>query len=181
MCRSSSSSRQVLEERQGLAQRPSADLVEREALEPRGRGVVPQPGPHAAGARHVVDHALELVPVDERDPPGLLDRREQALVLEREGAGPGPADVIPGVSRPVEDDPAGAAVEVVERGRQVEALGDGDRLDHPGEVGVGRRSRARRRPRPGGGSAARRGRAPPGWRRAARPGPGRPGTSPAGC
>ncbi len=35
----------------------------------------------------------------------------------------------------MEDDAAGAAVEVVERGIQIEPLGAGDRLDHPGEVG----------------------------------------------
>ena len=55
-----------------------------------------------------------------------------------ENADPGSGDVVPGVARAVEDDPAGAAVEVVEGRRHVEALGDGDRRDHPGEVGVGR-------------------------------------------
>ena len=93
MCRSSASSVELLEEGQSLAQRPPADLVEREALEPDGRGVVAQPRSHAAGARDVVDHPLELEAINERNPPGLLDRREQALVLE--GKAPGGAGSLP--------------------------------------------------------------------------------------
>ena len=84
MCCSSPSSFSPLKNAQRLAERPAADLVEREAVEPDGRGVVAEPGPHAGGARDVVDHPLELAAVDERDPAGLLDRREQPLVLERE-------------------------------------------------------------------------------------------------
>ena len=68
MCRSSPSRLERLEERQGPAERPAADLVEREPAEPDGRGVVAEPAPHARGARDVVDHPLELVAVEERDP-----------------------------------------------------------------------------------------------------------------
>ena len=99
MCRSSSSSVEVLEESQGLPQRPAADLVEREPLEPDGRGVVAQPRSHAAGARDVVDHPLQLEAIDERDPRRLLDRREQPLVLEREARLDGSARFLPRLAR----------------------------------------------------------------------------------
>ena len=52
---------QPLEERVGPAERPLADLVEREVAEPDGRGVVAEPRAHARRARDVVDHPLELV------------------------------------------------------------------------------------------------------------------------
>ncbi len=75
--------REPLEESQSLAQRPPADLVEREALEPDGRGVVAQPRSHAARARDVIDHPLKLEAINKRNTPGFLDGREQTLVLER--------------------------------------------------------------------------------------------------
>ena len=130
---------QPLEEGQRLAQRPAADLVEGVAVEPDGRRVVAQPGPHARGAGDVVDHPLELPAVDERDPRGLLDRREEPLVLEREPRQPGllvGRHGVPGLARAVEDDPAVPAVQVVERGVQVDPLGLGQGGDHPGEQGV---------------------------------------------
>ena len=100
MCCSSPSSFRAFEKRQGPAERPLADLVEREVAEPDGRGVVAEPGPHARRARDVVNHPLELEAIDERDPPGLLDRREQSFILEREpGLIPGRGDVEPGVAR----------------------------------------------------------------------------------
>ena len=68
MCRSSPSRLERLEERQGTSERPAADLVERERAELDGGGVVAEPAPHARGARDVVDHPLELVAVQERDP-----------------------------------------------------------------------------------------------------------------
>ena len=68
--------RQFLEEGQGLAQRPAADLVDGESLESHGRGIVAKPGSHAAGTGHLVDHPLQLVTVDERNAAGLFERRE---------------------------------------------------------------------------------------------------------
>ena len=101
-------------------------------------------------ARDVVDHPLELVPVQERDPPGLLDRREQPLILERE-------------RRPIlrppgrRTRPSPAPWRIARRCRpsrssngrvEVDPERFGHRLDHPGEARGSRRSRARRRRRP---------------------------------
>ena len=59
---------QALEEVERPAERPVADLVEREVAEPDGRRVVAEPAAHARGARDVVDHPLELV-ADRRTRP----------------------------------------------------------------------------------------------------------------
>ncbi len=106
---------QVAEEWIGPTQRPSGDLVEREAAEPdRGR-VVAQPRSHARRARDVVHQSLELVAIPERDPRGLLDRREQPFVLEREGWLSLPRGHLdPGVAGAVQNSATGPAVEVVE-------------------------------------------------------------------
>ena len=47
-------------------------------------------------------------------------------------------DAIPGLFRPVENDAAATTVEVVKRGVEIDLLGPGDRLDHPGEHRVRR-------------------------------------------
>ena len=48
MCRWSSVELESLKNGKRPAERPSADLVEREAVEPDRRRVVAEPGPHAA-------------------------------------------------------------------------------------------------------------------------------------
>ena len=133
--------RQFLEESQSLAQRPAADLVERESLEPHGRGIVAQPASHAAGTGHLVDHPLKLVAVDERNAAGFLEGREQALVLEGKPAG----DATRRCGESARDrcraryhvspapwrmSPPAAAIEIVERGIEIDSLGSGQRLDH---------------------------------------------------
>src|SRR5262249_46282868 len=75
---------QALEERMGPAERPPADAGEGEGAVPHRGGVVAEPRPHARGARDVVNHSLELVAINERDPRRFLDGREEPLVLERE-------------------------------------------------------------------------------------------------
>ena len=139
MCCSSASRWQILEEDQGLAQRPAADLVDRESFEPHGRGVVAQPASHAAGTGHLVDHPLKLVAINERNAPGFLKGREQPLVLEGKRAS---ADVSLGELLGARSRPAAyqvyhesaapwrivrrpAAIETVERGIEVDTLGCG--------------------------------------------------------
>ena len=77
---------EVLEERLSLPQRPTADLIQREPLEPDGRGIVAQPRAHASGAGNVLDHSLKLVPIHKRNPPRLLDRWKEPLVLKGQAA-----------------------------------------------------------------------------------------------
>src|SRR5262249_5920091 len=107
---------QPLEEGEAAAERPLADLLEREVAEPDRRQVVPQPRPHARRARAVVAHPLELDPVEERAPGGLLDRREEPLVLERElGLPVVRRDAEPGIAPAVEDQAAMPPLELLER------------------------------------------------------------------
>src|SRR5690242_14562251 len=98
------------------AERPLADLVDREVAEPGSRGIVAQPSAHAACTRDVADHALELVTIEKRNAPGLLDRGEEPLVLKRElGLAAGCWHLDPSFARAVQDRAAVAALEIVKR------------------------------------------------------------------
>jgi hypothetical protein len=56
---------EVAEKAERPAQRPAANLFDRRPAKPDGRGVVAEPRPHASDARDVVDHSVQLVPVNE--------------------------------------------------------------------------------------------------------------------
>ena len=115
----------------------------------------------------LVDHPLQLVPVEERDPPGLLDRREQALCTGMRSRARRPAAGTLYQASPVPWRIARrwrASSSSNGRSRSI-PIGLGHRLDHPGEERVLGEVRARRRrPRRGGfepgRGSARRGRRP---------------------
>ncbi len=106
MCRSSSSSGRSLK---NASARPSGQRLIWSSVKPWNRTAAASSrsrAPMQPAHGDVVDHPLELVPIDERDPPGLLDGREQALVLEGERRRPAPGTVNQVSPAPWRIDPA---------------------------------------------------------------------------
>ena len=186
----------VLELVQQPAQRQAAELVDRAAAEPHGRGVVAQPAAAADRALDLVDQMLQLRAEGGRDAARLFQRRIETLVLEAEAHVANPRrtgsrpctparrrglHVEPLLAGAVEDQPAVAAAELRRRARRSEC---------PCRAKTPPASRANSRlagagPQRHGALGQRELRiaraARPDWCRFARPALRRPGTSPRRC
>ena len=74
---------EVLEEGERVAERLARNFSEREAVEASSRGIGPDACAPARRAGHLIHEVIESMAVDPRHSRGFINRRVEALVLER--------------------------------------------------------------------------------------------------
>jgi hypothetical protein len=127
---------EMFEEVEGLIEGPAADLVEREAVELDGGGVVTEAGSEAGVAFDFGHEALESRAVDEGRAFGFLEGGDEAFELEGEALGGEEwigRDIDPAVARALEEDTFEVEGEFIEGEVEVETEGCGSGVEHVSE------------------------------------------------